>query len=1070
MLDLGSELSPMPWFLASLGATVTLVGRDSQWLPAWEHLAKETGLKVDWRIVKGERLPFPARSFDLVTSFSVIEHQENKHLAINEIARVLKPEGIFAISFDVCEPDMGMTFPEWNGKALTMTAFEELIWENPAFDNGGKKPDWNIGDSDEFIKWHQESASHHNYEVGATVIQRRAEKPLKPDKINIRACRNILVPRFDTFGDIILLQGFIHALLDLLPEARITLLVREGYDQLKPLFPERLIWKTTRINPYKEPSDMGAIKSLLEELKEGSYDLLLITTYSRTWPDDLIAAALTSMWRIVLGEIRDTPAYLTEVLPDIGINVPDCVYDECIPVEEKTHETEKYQTLWKHITGQESPLPKPQLTVPDDAMKQAQDFLDAAGLKEDKFVFCFPAGVANVSLKAWPEDNFAEVITHLEKKYSLKTLVAAHESEKDIADKVIALATQRRATPELWLGKDGEIPLACALIAKCHFYLGNDTGMMHVAAALNKPVVAIFGGGTWPRFLPDIPIGFVLTQELPCTYCMWDSCWLADAPCIKMVSINNIVQAIDRLLKGMVYRLEVHKGLPLETDLKVLLEKGNNNFKKLEEEINKTSRRLSELHKIYEQVVNELKKRDASLTELRDVYHQAVDEIRKRDMLVSELKSANDNLTRINKQAMCVLPMVSIVTPVYNGAKWMEECIQSVLNQDYPKIEHIIVDGASTDGTLDICSRYPHLIVHSKRDRGQSHAINKGFAMAQGDILAWLCADDEYEPGAIQAAVKSIIAGNDIVMGYSRFIDADGNVTGEHPANIYDHFNHGMLLRFWKYGTISQPATFWTRNVWEICGPVRENLFFAMDYDLWLRMSQKTVFHRLSSYVAKYRIHPDAKCFSDNYGSRIELIDVSRNYWPSKWNLEYWSLTFQYLFSYGAITRRYADSERLLNSALNNLDHHQRRQAISDFVLAHFKHFATPMLPGYKTVLKRILEYGIGPLWFWRFAKRVLYSLSLRKKVSLSATKNVSESGMTIAFNTKTIGYRKPQFKYWAKSGEEFTILRDWSPESTYVHTDNLNGVSDVVVHVRSGNKGDWQNQAWVKNEWQNDL
>ena len=93
MLDLGSELSPMPWFLASLGAKVTLVERDSQWLPTWEHLAKETGLKVDWRIVNDDRLPFPARSFDVVTSFSVVEHQPDKRVAINEIARVLKPEG-----------------------------------------------------------------------------------------------------------------------------------------------------------------------------------------------------------------------------------------------------------------------------------------------------------------------------------------------------------------------------------------------------------------------------------------------------------------------------------------------------------------------------------------------------------------------------------------------------------------------------------------------------------------------------------------------------------------------------------------------------------------------------------------------------------------------------------------------------------------------------------------------------------------------------------------------------------------------------------------------------------------
>jgi SAM-dependent methyltransferase len=173
ILDIGSELSPMPWFLSSLGADVTLVERDPQWLSTWERLAKETGLKVGWRIAGNERLPFLAESFDVVTSFSVIEHQQDKNMAVQEIARVLIPGGIFALSFDVCEPDMGMTFPEWNGRALTMKEFEELIWNNPEFDNGATKPYWNTVDCPELIKWHLKSSSHHNYTVGAAIIRKK---------------------------------------------------------------------------------------------------------------------------------------------------------------------------------------------------------------------------------------------------------------------------------------------------------------------------------------------------------------------------------------------------------------------------------------------------------------------------------------------------------------------------------------------------------------------------------------------------------------------------------------------------------------------------------------------------------------------------------------------------------------------------------------------------------------------------------------------------------------------------------------------------------------------------------
>ena len=124
-------------------------------------------------IVNQEHLPYEDDSFDVVTSYSVIEHQANKRLAIDEVARVLKPGGIFALSFDICEPGMGMTFPEWNGQALTMSDFEKLIWDHPAFEENKTSPLWNVEDIPDFIKWHLQSAPHHNYVVGAAFLRKR---------------------------------------------------------------------------------------------------------------------------------------------------------------------------------------------------------------------------------------------------------------------------------------------------------------------------------------------------------------------------------------------------------------------------------------------------------------------------------------------------------------------------------------------------------------------------------------------------------------------------------------------------------------------------------------------------------------------------------------------------------------------------------------------------------------------------------------------------------------------------------------------------------------------------------
>jgi 2-polyprenyl-3-methyl-5-hydroxy-6-metoxy-1,4-benzoquinol methylase len=172
LVDFGSEISPLPWILATQGAEVTLIEADPQWQPIWEKLRTELGVKVDWHIVTSELLPLPDACADAVTSFSVIEHQPNKKRAIAEIARVLKRRAPFFISFDICEPDMGMTFPEWNGRALTFAEFEQEIWLHPAFGNSALPP-WNLETIPAYKAWHLRSAAHHNYVTGAAVLVKR---------------------------------------------------------------------------------------------------------------------------------------------------------------------------------------------------------------------------------------------------------------------------------------------------------------------------------------------------------------------------------------------------------------------------------------------------------------------------------------------------------------------------------------------------------------------------------------------------------------------------------------------------------------------------------------------------------------------------------------------------------------------------------------------------------------------------------------------------------------------------------------------------------------------------------
>jgi protein-tyrosine sulfotransferase len=170
LVDLGSELSPMPWVAAMLGAHVTMIETDERWIPLWRKLRAALGVKIDWKIVKSEKIPLPDRCADVLTSFSVIEHQPDKGAAVAEAARVLKPGGLFALSFDICEP--GMTFPEWNGRALTRREFEDLVWLHPAFGQT-ERPAWNEADIGPFHAWHRTTAPHHDYIVGAANLRRQ---------------------------------------------------------------------------------------------------------------------------------------------------------------------------------------------------------------------------------------------------------------------------------------------------------------------------------------------------------------------------------------------------------------------------------------------------------------------------------------------------------------------------------------------------------------------------------------------------------------------------------------------------------------------------------------------------------------------------------------------------------------------------------------------------------------------------------------------------------------------------------------------------------------------------------
>lgn len=220
-------------------------------------------------------------------------------------------------------------------------------------------------------------------------------------------------------------------------------------------------------------------------------------------------------------------------------------------------------------------------------------------------------------------------------------------------------------------------------------------------------------------------------------------------------------------------------------------------------------------------------------------------------------------------------PLVSIITPSYNQANFLEETIRSVLDQGYPNLEYIIVDGGSTDGSLEIIQKYADRLAWwvSEPDQGQTDAINKGFSQAKGQILAWLNSDDTYLPGAVAEAVGYLQAHPEIgtVYGDANLIDDEGNVIGRFPAKQTDN---RRLMR--GYVHIPQQATFFRKELWRKVGPLDPTFFFAMDYDLWVRLSQHAPLKYYSRMWANFRLHGGAKSIEADDRCWPEMVRVHR--------------------------------------------------------------------------------------------------------------------------------------------------------------------------------------------------
>lgn len=581
-----------------------------------------------------------------------------------------------------------------------------------------------------------------------TIIANRLGEPLFKlagrrggEALNLAEVRNLLIVRLDEIGDLALTSPLLRSLRRALPQAHITLVVKPSVRDLVEHCPhvnEVLAFHPGSPGRLREARmAWRALRFAGRNLRGRSYDLAILPRFDADFAAaGYLAYFSGARWRLGFSERS------TEQRRQLNRHY-DRLITHLVPPSSARHEVQRNldvaRALGAVVAGEELEL---WLGFADQAFAE-----DVAMRHRAPGTLLMALGIgASHGRRLWPLERFAELGRALVQRYDARLIAVGGPDEKFLGLEL------RQRLGDVVFNLVGQTTLrqTAAVLGRCDYFIGGDSGPMHLAAAGGVPCVEISchpasGSPRHPnapaRFHPwNVPHRVIQPREAlePCG----EGCQSDDPHCILSVGVEQVLAAVD------------------------------------------------------------------------------------------DLRVHGTSIAQRRGSPPRELPSISIVVPNYNGGKTLAATLQCLLDQQYPRLEIIVVDGGSTDDSVAIIRRYEKHIAWwvSEKDGGQTHAINKGFARATGEIVNWLCSDDLLMPGALRIVGEQFARSPDVDVLVGR---TAVEYLGHHDRNYIDEPSMEKIDLIPINNAFSQQSCFYRRRLLDRAGPLNESLHYAMDLELW---------------------------------------------------------------------------------------------------------------------------------------------------------------------------------------------------------------------------------------------